>query len=129
MDQSVQLTPTDAELDVLKILWQHGPCTVRFVHERLNKKRQTGYTTTLKIMQIMFEKGIVIRNEESRTHIYEAMVGQDDIEKRLISKLMDSAFSGSASRLVMQVLGTRLPSETELKAIKKLIRNLENGEK
>ena len=121
----IHSTPTEAELEVLHILWEHGPSTVRFVHEALNEKRKTGYTTTLKIMQIMLEKDIVIRNDASRTHIYEANLVRDDVEERLIKKLLGSAFSGSASRLVMQALGTHRPSRVELEEIKKLINKLE----
>jgi predicted transcriptional regulator len=125
MSEKNVTTPTEAELEVLKILWENGPSTVRFVHENMNEKRRTRYTTTLKIMQIMHEKGIVSRNTEMRTHVYKAGVRQDDIEKRFISKLMDSVFSGSAARLVVQALGTHKPSGTELAEIKKLIRDIE----
>ena len=121
--------PTDAELDVLHILWDHGPSTVRFVHEKLNTSRKTGYTTTLKIMQIMRSKGIVTCNDTSRTHIYEANLVRNEVEKRLVNKLLGSVFSGSASRLVMQALGTHRPSRVELEEIKKLITELEQENK
>ena len=122
-----QLTPTEAELEILQVLWTHTGCTVRFVNDVLNKSKVTGYTTTLKIMQIMHEKGLVIRNADSRSHVYAASIIKEDIQGRLLDKLMNSAFGGSASGLVMQSLGNHKPSIEELEKIKKIIRDIEKG--
>ena len=121
------MTPTEAEMDILRILWEEGPSTVRLVNEKLNGIKPTGYTTTLKIMQIMFDKDLVKRNETNRSHIYTAKIGQDETQIRLMDRLLDSAFGGSASKLVMQALGSHAPSENELIKIKKLISDIEEG--
>jgi BlaI family penicillinase repressor len=118
--------PTDAELEVLQILWEKGPQSVRFVNELLNEHREVGYTTTLKIMQIMHEKGLVDRDDSSRTHIYEARVKEEDIQRHLLNKFVDTAFRGSAARLIMQALGNGKASAKELDEIKSLIEQLEN---
>ena len=106
--------PTEAELEILKVLWQKGESTVRAVNDQLNLKREIGYTTTLKIMQIMVPKKLVIRDESSRTHLYVAAVKEVDIKDAMVDRLMDSAFSGSASQLVMQALGRGDASKEEL---------------
>jgi len=121
-----QIKPTESELQVLQILWQEGPCPVRRVNEILNVQREVGYTTTLKIMQIMLDKGLVVRNTDSRTHIYDAGVFETDIQNQLLNNFVKSAFRGSASRLVMQLLGNHNASESELHEIKALIEKLEN---
>jgi predicted transcriptional regulator len=120
--------PTESELEILQTLWQHGPCTVRFVNEELNKQREIGYTTTLKLMQIMLEKGLVSRNTESRTHIYQAVVSESHTQKQLLTKFMDKAFRGSAASLVMQALGNHKASKRELEEIKALIEQIESGQ-
>ena len=120
-----KLTPTEAELEILQVLWTHTKCTVRFVNDMLNESKNTGYTTTLKIMQIMHEKGLVIRNVDSRSHVYAANIIKEDIQGRLLDKLMNSAFGGSASGLVMQALGKHKPSREELEKIKRIISDLE----
>jgi predicted transcriptional regulator len=119
--------PTDAELEILAVLWEYGPSTVRFVNERLNERREVGYTTTLKFLQIMSEKGLVSRNTEGRTHIYEAALGKEKVQEQLINKLVDTAFGGSAQNLVMQALGRSKSSKEELEAIKAYITKLEGG--
>ena len=120
--------PTDAELEILSVLWEHGPSTVRFVNDQLNERREVGYTTTLKFLQIMSEKGLVTRNAEGRTHIYEAVSNREQVQEQLINKLVDTAFGGSAQKLVMQALGNAKTSREELEAIKSLIIRLEGGE-
>lgn len=120
--------PTESELEILKVLWSAGPSTVRQVNDRLNENREVGYTTTLKIMQIMAQKGIVKRDESSRTHIYSAAVQEGEIKNALIDRLMDTAFSGSASQLVMQALGRGKTSQKELDKIKELIAKMEGGQ-
>ncbi len=121
-----QIKPTESELEVLQILWLEGSCPVRRVNDILNEQREVGYTTTLKIMQIMLEKGLVVRNTDSRTHIYDAGVFEADVQNQLLNNFVQSTFRGSASRLVMQLLGNHSASETELHEIKALIEKLEN---
>ncbi|MBI1938688.1 MAG: BlaI/MecI/CopY family transcriptional regulator [Ignavibacteriales bacterium] len=120
--------PTDSELEILQILWRNGACTVKTVNESLNEKKETGYTTTLKIMQIMFEKGLVQRNENERSHIYSAVIKETDIQKVLVNKLLETAFSGSAAKLVMQALGNSHTSKEELKKIREYLNQIERGE-
>ncbi len=117
--------PTEAELDILTILWEQGPSSVRIVNVKLNKMRSVGYTTTLKQLQIMHEKGLVSRVNDGRTHIYTAERGKEETQKQLLDRLLDAAFGGSASKLVMQVLGNHKSSRKELEEIKKLIQKLE----
>lgn len=121
--------PTDSELEILQILWQNGPSTVKVVNEKLNEKKETGYTTTLKLLQIMFEKELVIRNEEERSHVYSAAIEESDIQKALVDKLLESAFSGSAAKLVMQALGNSKTSKEELDQIKSYLTEIEKGKK
>jgi BlaI family transcriptional regulator, penicillinase repressor len=119
--------PTDSELEILQVLWQSGPSTVRFVNEELNKSKEVGYTTTLKLMQIMLEKCLVIRNEDSRTHIYAPAISEDAAQKKLLHRFMDATFRGSAMKLVVQALGSGKTSQEELDEIKKLINQMEGG--
>lgn len=113
--------PTESELEILQILWQKGQATVREVHEEITQVKEAGYTTTLKIMQIMAEKGLVVRNEDSRTHIYQAAVQEEDMQKTLLDKFIDTTFRGSAMKLVMQALGNHQTSPEELAEIQRLI--------
>ena len=116
-----QLKPTDAELAILRVLWGRGPSTVRQVHEALADTRETGYTTTLKLMQIMADKGLVKRNETSRTHVYAAIAGEAQTQQQLVKDLVDRAFGGSAAALVLRALSAEGTSDTELREIRKLI--------
>lgn len=120
--------PTDSELEILQILWQKGSCTVREVNEILNQNRggEVGYTTTLKIMQIMYEKGLIDRDDSSKTHIYNAIAKEEDTQKQLLNRFMDSVFKGSAMKMVMQALGNQKTTPEELAEIKKLIEEMEN---
>ena len=120
------LKPTESELEILQILWQKNSCTVREVNEELSKLKQTeiGYTTTLKLMQLMHEKGLVERDASNRTHVYKAILNQQKTQKSLVNKLIDSAFNGSASQLVMQALSNHKSSPEELEAIKKYLDQL-----
>jgi predicted transcriptional regulator len=117
--------PTESELEVLKVLWQMGRATVKQVNEEINKTKETGYTTTLKIMQIMFEKGLVSKNADGKQHIFEAKIGEGDTQKSLLNRFIDSTFQGNAMSLVMQALGNHHASEEELSELKKLIQQLE----
>jgi len=119
--------PTDAELAILRVLWSRGPSTVRQVHEALSRERETGYTTVLKLMQIMTEKGLVERDESERTHVYQARFTQEATQQRLVSDLLDKAFGGSASQLVMQALAAKPASADELAQIRRLLDELEGG--
>ena len=117
--------PTDAELEILQVLWQRGPSTVREVNEVLSDRREVGYTTTLKLMQIMVEKGLARRNTETRVHVYTAAVEEAATQQRLLDQFLDTAFRGSAASLIMQALGNHCASPEELDEIKELIRRME----
>ena len=119
--------PTAAELEILRVLWLRGPCTVRDVHNVLGKVKQTGYTTVLKLMQIMAEKGLVRRNEDQRAHLYEARVPQEQTQRQLVGDLVDRAFGGSALNLVMQALSATKASAEDLAEIRKLLDEYERG--
>ena len=113
--------PTDAELEILRVIWERGPSTVRQVHESLATDRDTGYTTTLKLMQIMADKGLVTRDESSRTHVYTARTSQESTQKQLVSDLVQRAFGGSAAELVLRALASHKTSDQELSEIRRLI--------
>ena len=117
------IKPTESELEILQVLWQKKLCTVRNVHETLNKK-DAGYTTTLKLMQIMHEKGLVERDTTSKTHIYKALLNQEKIQQQLVNKMIDNVFNGSAARLVMQALGNKSASKEEIDLIKEYLEKL-----
>ena len=115
--------PTDAELAILRILWARGPCTVRQVHDALARERPAAYTTALKMLQIMTEKGLVRRDESDRTHIYQSRLSEEQTQRQLVRDLVDRAFGGSASKLVLQALSARRATPEELGEIRKLIEN------
>lgn len=125
MSSQNTIKPTESELEILQILWEKRNCTVREVHEILTQHKEAGYTTTLKIMQLMHEKGLVKRDTSSKTHIYSALASQQKTQEHLVSKLIDNAFSGSAARLVMQALGNHTSSKDEIEAIKKYLNDLD----
>jgi len=119
--------PTDAELAILRILWEHGACTVRQVHDELSRERPSAYTTALKMLQIMTEKGLVRRDESERTHIYQSRLTEEQTQRQLVRDLVDRAFGGSASKLVMQVLSARRATQEELGEIRRLIDSSKEG--
>jgi predicted transcriptional regulator len=121
MNRSSAPRPTDAELAILRILWDRGPSTVRQVHDILGLERTAAYTTALKLLQIMTEKGLVERDERDRTHIYRARLSEETTQRQLVRDLVDRAFGGSSSKLVMQALATKRASVEELKDIRKAI--------
>ena len=121
--------PTEAELAILQVLWQRGPSTVRQVHQILSASRKTGYTTVLKFMQIMHEKGLVSRDETPYAHVYQARLPREQTQRTLVADLLDKAFEGSMSGLVMQALSSRKASSEELAEIRKILRNYERGVK
>ena len=123
--------PTEAELEILQILWEHKACTVRQVNNLLNERRPNdkkpiGYTTTLKIMQLMNEKGLVVRDDSNRTHVYEANVSEKAAQQSLLERFLNTTFKGSAMKLVMQALGRNETTPEELKEIRKFLDELED---
>ncbi|MDB5207338.1 MAG: BlaI/MecI/CopY family transcriptional regulator [Flavisolibacter sp.] len=125
---SKYIKPTESELEILNILWQNNTSTVRDVHEGLAKIKDVGYTTTLKLMQIMHEKGLVKRDESMRTHVYQPAVNKENTQKHLLDKMIDSLFGGSSTQLVLQALGSgeQKVSAEELEQIQTLLNNLKN---
>ena len=119
--------PTESELAILKVLWEHGPSTVRFVNEELSKQKETGYTTTLKFMQIMLDKKLLTRNTDTRSHVYASAVDQTVTQRDLLGKFVDNVFGGSATSMVLQALGNHDASKEELEEIKALIEKMEEG--
>ena len=117
--------PTDRELEILQILWRKGPSSVREVNEEMSNRQKTGYTTTLKIMQIMVEKGILVRDDSQFKHVYTPSISEKTTQKRLVRDLLDRAFSGSADTLVMRALSAKKISQEELANIKKILDTLE----
>lgn len=117
--------PTDAELEILQALWTHGPSTVKQVHARLRRRPRRGYTTVLKLLQIMSEKGLVERDERARAHVYSAREGEEETLRRIAGDLVDRAFGGSAGRLIAQALSARPASKKELDEIRRLLGDLE----
>ena len=128
-DKNILNKPTESELEILQILWEHGPNTVRFVNDELSRAKETGYTTTLKLMQIMHEKGMVQRDEAARSHIYSAVITETATQKQLLDRFLDTAFRGSALKLVMQALGNQKTSKQDLTEIRNLLDKLNGTEK
>ena len=126
MSISKKIKPTESELGILQILWQRKSATVREVHEELSKNKTSGYTTTLKLMQIMFEKGIVTRDDRAKTHIYQAALSRKKTQKQFLDKMINGLFAGSSSQLVLQVLGNQKASKSELDEIQKYLDDLKN---
>lgn len=127
MSKHSQIKPTEGELEILTVLWSNGASTVRTVNEELCKTKDTGYTTTLKLMQIMFEKGLVERDSSSKTHVYEAAVTRENTQTQFVDKMINSLFAGSGAELVMHALGGHKPSSNELNKIQALIDQLKKG--
>ena len=117
--------PTDSELDILRVLWQRGPSTVREIQETLSENKPTGYTTALKLMQIMTEKGLLSRDERQRTHVYRPRVPAEKTQRQLVTDLLDRAFSGAADQLVIQALSAKPVSREELTEIRSLLDEIE----
>ena len=121
--------PTDAELAILRVLWERGPSTVREVTDAIQEERGTGYTTALKLMQIMTDKGLVQRDDTNRSHVYEAVVPAEETQRQLVGDLLDRAFGGSAQQLVLQALSGRKASRADLAEIRKLLDEMEKKAK
>lgn len=118
--------PTDSELEILQILWQNGPKSVRYINDELNSKREVGYTTTLKIMQIMHEKGLVSRNTDERSHVYTPLAHEQNIKHSLLNTFIDSTFNGSMKDMVLQALGGAETTRDEIEEIKVLLDQLQH---
>ena len=121
------LKPTDSELEILQVLWEKDEATVREVHEELSKTKVSGYTTTLKLLQIMFEKKLVSRDDSAKTHIYQAAISRQKTQKQFLDKMINGLFYGSSTQLVLQALGNQKASKNELDEIQKYLDNLKNG--
>jgi len=119
--------PTNGELSILRVLWRRGPSTVREVRDELNEQQETGYTTVLKMMQIMTEKGLLERDDKDRTHVYRPRLAEGETQRQLLGHLLERAFNGSAKKLVMQALSTKKTSTKELAEIRQLLDELEGG--
>ena len=121
------IKPTESELEILTILWTRDSSTVRDVHEELSKTKVSGYTTTLKLMQIMFEKKLVTRDDSSKTHVYQAAVSKQKTQKQFLDRMINGLFSGSSTQLVLQALGNQKASKDELEEIQKYLDDLKKS--
>jgi predicted transcriptional regulator len=124
MSKTKAVKPTESELEILSILWNMKSATVRAVHEELCKTKEAGYTTTLKLMQIMFEKNLVERDDSHKTHIYTPLVTREKTQKQFLNRMINSLFAGSSTELVLQALGNNNTSDVELNKIQQLINEL-----
>lgn len=124
MSQIKTIKPTESELEILQVLWEKKTATVREVHEELLKTKEAGYTTTLKLMQIMHEKGLVLRDDSIKTHIYQPAVTREKTQKHLLGKMIDNLFGGSPTQLVIQALGNHQTTKEELEELERLIDQL-----
>ena len=121
MPRKKQSGPTEKELEILSILWEHGACTVRDVNTCMNLTEETGYTTTLKLMQIMYDKGLLKRNDSTKTHVYSPAYPEEQIQSQVLGSLLDRVFAGSPEKLMMRVLSSQRVTPDELSNLKKLI--------
>ena len=128
-EQRLAVKPTEKELEILQIVWEKGPISVKNVHDLLGGDSVNGYTTILKLMQIMHEKGLVTRQKSGKLHLYSAVASQSNTQQQLIGRMIDGLFQGSAAQLVMSALGNRKSSKEELKAIRQYLDQLEGGNK
>ncbi len=124
----MEIKPTESELEILQVIWKSGQCTVRDVHEELSKNKDAGYTTTLKLMQIMHDKGLVERDTTAKTHLYKALITREQAQKTALDKIITTVFKGSTSDLVIQALGNHRASKDEIDAIKNYLQQFEEGE-
>lgn len=124
-ENSKQIEPTKAELEILQVLWEQGPLTVRLVNDKLNENREVNYTSTLKLMQIMTDKGILTRDESQMKHIYHVAEKEQTTKDFLLEKFIDTMYNGSASRLMMQLMGNKKTSKEDLDTIKEMLKKLD----
>jgi len=125
--EKMEIKPTESELEILQIIWEKVQCTVRDVHEVLEKTKDAGYTTTLKLMQIMHDKGLVERDTTAKTHLYKAVITREQAQVTALNKIISTVFNGSSSQLVMQVLSNKQASKEEIDMIKNYLDNLEKN--
>jgi len=125
----MELKPTESELEVLQVMWEKEPCTVRDVHDELVKTKDVGYTSTLKLMQIMFDKGLVERDTTSRSHLYKALISRDQAQDTALNKIIDTVFKGSGMDLIMKALGQHAASQKEIDVITEYLQQFENNKK
>lgn len=121
--------PTRMEMQILQVLWEHGPSTVRFINEELNKQEDIAYTSTLKIMQLMYEKGLLLRDSTAMTHIYIAAVKEEQTKQKILKGFVDFIYKGSVADLIVQLLGHKKPTKEELLKLKELLRGYEKNNK
>jgi BlaI family penicillinase repressor len=121
----MEIKPTESELEILQIIWEKGQCSVRDVHDVLEKTKDAGYTTTLKLMQIMHDKGLVERDTSAKTHLYKAVITREQAQNTAVNKILSTVFNGSSSQLIMQVLSNQQSSKEELDMIKDYLNQLE----
>ncbi len=126
---SANTKPTASELEILNILWANGPSTVRFIHDELVKTKDAGYTTTLKLMQIMMEKQLLKRDDSGKSHVYTPNISQEKTRGQLVKRMIDNVFNGSASQLVMQALGNHKANKAELEEIRKYLDEITKSNK
>ncbi len=122
----MEIKPTESELEILQVIWKKGQCTVRDVHEELAKNKDAGYTTTLKLMQIMHDKGLVERDTTAKTHLYKALISREEAQQTALDKIISTVFKGSTSDLVIQALGHHRASKDEIDAIKDYLKQFES---
>ena len=125
MTRPKQTGPTEREMEILRCLWQNGPSTVRQVNEAMNARQKTGYTTTLKLMQIMMDKGLLIRDDSQFKHLFEAAVSEESTQSQVVGNMLDRVFGGSTEKLVMQALSAKKVSKKDLAKIRELIERME----
>ncbi|MDN5287279.1 MAG: BlaI/MecI/CopY family transcriptional regulator [Mucilaginibacter sp.] len=125
----MEIKPTESELEILQVIWNKGQCTVRDVHEELAKTKDVGYTTTLKLMQIMHDKGMVERDTSAKTHLYKALFSQEQAQSNALDKILSTVFEGSTSNLVIQALGQHRASKDEIDAIKNYLNQFDQHKK
>lgn len=129
MNAMEAIKPTESELEILQVVWDRGASTVREVNDTLSQRREVGYTTTLKLMQIMHDKGLLEREKDGRGHVYAAAVPREETQRALLDRFLDTAFGGSAMQLVMQALGGHRASPAEIDQIRAYLDSIEEGSK
>jgi BlaI family penicillinase repressor len=123
----MEIKPTESELEILQVIWEKGECSVRDVHDELAKTKDAGYTTTLKLMQIMHDKGLLVRDTTAKTHLYKALITRGQAQNTALDKILSTVFKGSTSDLVIQALGNRRTSKEELDMIKDYLKELDKN--
>lgn len=128
MKNTPTFKPTEKELEILQVIWEKGPVSVREIHDALGGEEQNGYTTILKLLQIMHEKGMVARQKSGKLHLYSAVASQENVQNQMLNKIIDGVFQGSAAQLVLRALGNTKTSQEELDEIRKYLDQIQGGE-